>query len=291
MSQLLKKAASPEVLNDSWKRLKNDKAMWSENISRKEMEKNIVFHLTKLADDLRSGSYKPSNVRFSTITKANGKKRIISAFTLRDKIAQRAVLSVIEDYGENIFHADSYAYRKGRSIEMAVSKAREYIFCNMEWLVDADIQKFFDEIPHSKLKKTLTRVIPDSGIVKLIHKWIDVGSTKTGMWQKRRGIPQGSIISPFICNVYLTDFDNFLDTKNLSFVRFADDFLIFNQNKKSAYKALSLAQKGLKKLDLQINEQKTQIIKSGPNVKFLGRKLPKPFKSNKSIGSKGKGRR
>jgi retron-type reverse transcriptase len=193
MSQLLKKAASPEVLNHSWKSLKNDRAMWSESISRKEMEKNIVLHLTTLADDLRNGSYKPSNVRFSTITKASGKKRIISAFTLRDKIAQRAVLSVIEEYGEKIFHADSYAYRKGRSIEMAVSKAREYIFCHMEWLVDADIQNFFDEIPHAKLKKTLTKVLPDAGIVKLIHKWIDVGSTKTGIRQKRRGIPQGGL--------------------------------------------------------------------------------------------------
>jgi len=277
MSSLLKEAASPEILNSSWKKLKNDMAIWSENISKKDMERNIVYHFTKLADEMKSGKYKPSNVRFSSVLKANGEKRIVSAFTLRDKLAQRAVLTVIEKYGEKIFYSDSYAYRKGRSIEMAVSKAREYILCGLIWLVDSDIYKFFDEIPHSQLKKSLTKIIPDNGVNKLLFSWIDVGTPKTGILQKRKGIPQGAIISPFLCNVYLTEFDRYLSKKNLPFVRFADDFLIFTPDKKAADKALIYAEKCIKKMGLKLNNKKTRIVKSGPNVKFLGKKLPKPL--------------
>ncbi|KPA09633.1 reverse transcriptase family protein, partial [Candidatus Magnetomorum sp. HK-1] len=193
MGKLMQQIASPEVLNDSWKRHRNDRAVWSENMSRREMEKDIVFHLTTLANELKSGSYKPSNVRFSTVSKADGKKRIISALTLRDKVAQRSVLTVIEKFGEKIFHPDSYAYRKGRSIDMAVSKAREYILCDLFWLVDADIHKFFDEIPHKQLKKSIAKIIPDKSVQKLIFRWIDIGTPKTGLMQKRKGIPQGSI--------------------------------------------------------------------------------------------------
>ncbi len=158
---------------------------------------------------------------------------------------------------------------------MAVSKAREYILCDLYWLVDADIYKFFDEIPHAQLKKSISRIIPDKLVQKLIFRWIDVGTPKTGLMQKRKGIPQGAIISPFLCNVYLSAFDTYLSNQNLPFVRFADDFIIFTPNKKAAEKALTYTQKKLKKMGLKINERKTRIVESGPHVIFLGRKLPK----------------
>jgi len=277
MSKLIHEVASPKVLNDSWKRLKNDMAMWSEGISKQDMKKDIVYHLTQLADDLKTGKYKPSNVRYATVAKADGRKRTISAFTLRDKVAQRAVLTVIEKYGEKIFHPDSYAYRRGRSVEMAVSKAREYILCDLTWLVDADIFHFFDEIPHGPLKKVIRNVVPDKQIQKLIYGWIDIGAPKTGLIQKRKGIPQGAIISPFLCNIYLSDFDNHLNRLNLPFVRFADDFLVFTPNQKAAEKAFGAVKNKLKKMGLSLNEKKSRIVKSSPKVKFLGRKLPKPI--------------
>jgi len=276
-NKLINEVASPRVLNDSWKRLKNDMAIWSEGISKKDMQKDIVYHLTQLAEDLKSGTYKPSNVRYTTISKADGKKRTISAFTLRDKVAQRAVLTVIEKFGEKIFHPDSYAYRRGRSVEMAVSKAREYILCDLVWLVDADIYHFFEEIPHGPLKKVVRKVVPDTHIQNLISQWIDVGAPKTGLMQKRKGIPQGAIISPFLCNLYLSDFDSYLNRLNLPFVRFADDFLIFTPDQNTAQKVLGVIQTKLKKMGLTLNEQKSRVVKSSPKVKFLGRKLPKPL--------------
>lgn len=274
MGELLKKAASPEVLNQAWKKLKKDKAMWSQGISRPEMEQNFVYHLTKLSNELSSNKYRPAEVRMFPVAKADGKKRIISALTLRDKLAQKAVLNVLNPLGEEIFHHDSFGYRPGRSIDRAMDRVNEHLSCGYIWLVDADIKSFFDNIPHKSLKKSLKRIIPDKELLDLVNQWLDIGAPRTGVLGKRRGIPQGGVLSPFLCNVYLTWFDNYLSDKNLPFVRFADDFLVFCPNKGTAEKARTFISKGLQKLDLQLNEKKTRVVKSGPNVVFLGRKLP-----------------
>lgn len=274
MGDLLKKAASPEVLNASWKRLKNDKTVWSEGISKKEMERNFVFHITQLANELAAGKYRPSQVRMFPVLKGDGKKRIISALTLRDKLAQRAVLTVLNPIGEAMFHHDSYGYRPGRSIDTVMHRVKENLNCGYFWLVDADIKSFFDAIPHHLLKKKLKREIPDKAMLDLIFKWLDVGAPRTGILARRRGIPQGGVISPFLCNFYLTEFDNYLTVRNLPFVRFADDFLVFTPSRKDADKALECVKQGLKKLDLILNFKKTRVVPSSPRVIFLGRKLP-----------------
>lgn len=278
MGYLLKKAASPRILNAAWKRLKKDKAVWRPGLSRADMEKDLVLHLTQLANELAGGAYQPEGVRQFPVKKGDGGQRIISALTLRDKLAQRAVLMAVGHLGEAAFFPESYGYRPGRTIDMAVAKAREYIFCGLHWLVDADIKSFFDQIPHGLLKKELKKLIPDKELMKLIVRWIDVGAPRTGVFGKRRGIPQGGVLSPFMCNVYLTAFDRFLTDRNLPFVRFADDFIVFTPTKADAQTAFQCVKQGLQKLDLAINPQKTRIVRSGPHVVFLGRKLPKPLK-------------
>ena len=275
MGQLLEQVCSPTVQNAAWKYLRNDRAVWLPGISRADMEKDIVYHLTTLVQELALGTYRPSPVRLFPMAKADGGRRVISALTLRDKLAQRAVLTVLKPLGEAIFHADSYGYRPGRSVEMAVSKAREHIICGLDWLVDADIKSFFDQIPHRSLYKALKPIIPDRDILQLLELWLDVGVPRTGILSRRRGVSQGGIISPFLCNVYLTSFDRYLAAGNLPFVRFADDFLVFTPDCKSADVALKYVEKGLKKLDLALNMEKTRVVRSGPNVRFLGRKLPK----------------
>lgn len=275
MPKLLEKATSPEVLNSAWKRLRNDKAVWQKGISRKEMESNFAYHLLKLSNDLRTGTYIPNPVRFFPVNKGDGKQRIISANTLRDKVAQRAVLTVVEPIGESVFHHDSFAYRPGRTIEMALSKVREYLLCGMSWTVDADIQNFFDSIPHKPLIRKLKSLIGDKEVVALIKRWLDTGTVRRGFISSARGIPQGAVISPFLCNVYLTSWDNRMAAKNLPFVRFADDFLVFSRSQAGAIKARVYVEKELKRLGLSLNPEKTRVVRCGPNVKFLGRKLPR----------------
>lgn len=274
VGDLLRKAASPENLNRAWKKLKNDKAVWDQGISRKEMERDFVFHITCLANELAAGKYKPAQVRMFPVLKGDGKKRIISALTLRDKLAQRAVLSVLNPIGEAMFHHDSYGYRAGRSIDMVMARVREHLNCGYYWLVDGDIKSFFDNIPHGLLKKKLKKSISDRELLDLIFRWLDIGAPRTGILARRRGIPQGGVISPFLCNFYLTDFDRHLSSGNLTFVRFADDFIVFTKSKKDARAAFSYVESGLKRLDLQLHPKKTRIVPSSPKIVFLGRRLP-----------------
>lgn len=274
VGDLLRKAASPEVMNTAWKKLRGDKAVWERGVSRADMEKDLVFHLLQLSSELGKGAYRPAPVRMFPVIKGDGGKRIISALTLKDKLTQRAVLEVITPIGEAVFHHDSFGYRPGRSIDGAMARAREQVICGCDWLVDGDIRSFFDTIPHAPLMKQVKRLLSDKELVDLIKAWLDTGAPRTGILSRRRGIPQGGVISPFLCNLYLTEFDMFLTRKNLPFVRFADDFLVFTPNNKAAEAAMRVVKNGLERLGLELHEQKTRIVRSGPDVIFLGRKMP-----------------
>jgi group II intron reverse transcriptase/maturase len=275
MSDILKKASSPKILNRAWRKHRNDRAVWRIGMPREDMEPHLAYHLLQLSEDLRRGVYQPEPVRFFPVNKGDGGQRIISAVTLRDKVAQRAVLSVLEPLGEAVFHANSFGYRPKRNIEMALSKCAEFMKCGMEWVIDADIQSYFDMIPHGPLIKQVKSLVRDPKIVQLIKKWLDVGTPSRGFLSQARGIPQGSVLSPFLCNLYLTEFDNALTANNMPFVRFADDFLVFAKTHKNAETGLAFVDKTLKKLDLNLNPEKTGIALAGPNVQFLGKRLPR----------------
>lgn len=275
MGNMLEKAASPKVINDSFKHFRRDKAIWEPGLSRKEMEWNLGYHLLKLAEDLRTNRYTPDPVRLFPVNKGDGKQRIISANTLRDKVAQRAVLTVLEPIGERLFHHDSFGSRPGRNIDMASAKVREYVLCGMTWVVDADIEKYFDNIPHKPLIRMLRTMVPDRKLVSLIRRWLDVGSVRRGFLSQAKGIPQGAVLSPFLCNVYLTTWDNEMAAKNLPFVRYVDDFLVFAESQEQGELARTHAERALNRLELNLHPEKTRVVKCGPGVRFLGKKLPK----------------
>ena len=283
MSHLLERAARPEILNAAWKRLRNDKAIWEPGVSRRDLEANLVGYFLKLANELRTGTYVPNSARFFPVNKGDGKQRIISTTTLRDKVAQRAVLNVIEPIGEKVFHPDSFGYRPGRSVEMALRRVREYMMCGMTWVVDADIEACFDNIPHKPLIKALKSLISDGKVVALTKRWLDAGTVRRGFLSKAKGIPQGAVLSPFLCNAYLTRWDNDMAGMNLPFVRFADDFLVFARSRGDAVEAHAYIEKSLGRLELTLNAEKTNVVRCGPHVKFLGRRLPR-------IGQKASGR-
>lgn len=288
MAELLEQALSPAVFNSAWKRLKNEKTVWTPGLPRWDMEHNLVQHLLELVDDLRSGQYRPAPIRQFTIAKADGKQRVLTALSLRDKLAQRAVLSVLEPLGEQLFHNDSYGYRPRRNREMAHRRACERIRCGLPWLVDADIRSFFDNIPHRLLKKAINKYIPDRQLRRLLQLWIAEGASYNGFLSNRRGIAQGAIISPFLCNLYLHQLDLIFTRNNIPFVRFADDFLLFTSSKNNAEEALSFVDKKLKSLDLELHPEKTKIAKSSPKIIFLGYNLPRPVKDGSTQGKNGK---
>jgi group II intron reverse transcriptase/maturase len=279
MSTILKQAASAKVLNMAWKKLCNDKAPWSPGLSRDDMQKDHIYHILRLGEDLNSGKYRPHPVRFFPVNKGDGKQRIISAHTLRDKMAQRAILIVLEPIFEKYFHHDSYAYRPGRSIQMALSRVNEYVNCGLNWIIDADIQNYFDNIPHKQLLKAFKKINNDRKVLRLIYQWLDVGTARRGFLSQSKGIPQGAVLSPLLCNIYLTKFDNDMARKNLPFVRFADDFLVFTQSKNEAHTAYAYVEKCLNRLSLSLNPEKSRVTACGPHIKFLGQQLANAYHS------------
>jgi len=274
---LLQRAMGADVLNISWRRLRNEHTPWSMDTSRDQLQQHLFKHILTCREQVLSGQYRPSALRQFPILKANGKQRIISAQYLRDKFIQRALLTVLEPKAEKIFHDDSYAYRPNRSVDLALNKVFERIRIGQYWLVDADITTFFDSIPHKLLLKILKRFINDSPTMKVVELWLKQGAHHSSLLGSRRGISQGAILSPLFCNLYLNQFDSALANASIPFVRFADDFLLFSTNKDVAEQARCFAQKQLELLGLQLHPEKTRVIKSGPKVQFLGKSLCYPL--------------
>jgi len=256
----------------AWKRLKSDKAIWQPGVSHQNFEQNQLYYLLQLRDDLENEKYRPELLRRFTISKANGKERLLSALTLRDKFAQRLVLQTIEPSYEAIFHPASFGYRPGRNRFQAIDVAKSYLKSGLYWVVDADIKQFFDSIPHTQLRKLLQKKFKKEKQIWALNKqWLDIGAMPSLPFRKKTGIPQGGVLSPLWCNLYLHQLDQYFYSHNIAFVRFADDFLLFANTKKQAEKLLQRTEKQLQQLGLQLNKEKTNIRDASKKpIHFLG---------------------
>ena len=273
---VLKQAMTPEVLNESWRRLRNEHTPWSPQVSRDQLQNHLVKYLLECRDDVLAATFRPLPLRQFPMKKPDGGQRVISAQYLRDKWVQRALLIVLEPKAEARFHHDSYAYRPMRNVAMALEKARERIRCGQDWLVDADIKRFFDTIPHRSLLKILRPFVNDAAAMALIETFVKQGAHHNSLLSARRGISQGAILSPLFCNLYLHAFDEALAAANIPFVRFADDFLLFATHREGALRAKTYAEQQLTALGLRMHQEKTQVVRTAPVVKFLGEPLPNP---------------
>jgi RNA-directed DNA polymerase len=275
-SSLLEKAMAPKILDESWRRLRREHTPWSIHVSRDRLQQHLLLHIIECREQVLSGKYRPQPLRQFPMQKPDGKQRVLSALYLRDKFVQRALLTVLEPRAEAIFHNDSFAYRPGRNVTMALGKVRERIRIGQTWLVDADIKKFFDSIPHKHLVRILKSFANDAKAMRLIDQWLTQGAHHRSLLSSRRGISQGAILSPLFCNLYLHQFDVALVRANIPFVRFADDFLLFSKTKQGALRSMRFADEQLGKLGLVLHPKKTRIARSGPSIKFLGESLPHP---------------
>lgn len=273
---LLEQVVSPDNMDKAWRRLYKDRSRWDRTTSRSEFERRSVFHLQTLVDQLRTETYRPGSVRQFRIAKDNGSKRLLSALYLRDKLAQRAVLQIIEQLGEACFDDDSFGYRPGRSVDMACSRAVERIDCGYPWLVDADLESFFDTIPHGLLLKAMGKLVPDRKLNRLFALWLKQSTLPLSFLSSRKGLAQGAVLSPFQCNVYLNLLDRFWRKNGIPFVRFADDFLLFAGTEKAAFRVLEMTNDKLTELKLAFNTEKTRVCRASRDVVFLGRQLRGP---------------
>ena len=193
------------------------------------------------------------------IPKENGKMRNLGIPTVTDRIIQQAIFQVISPIFEEQFNDNSFGFRLNRSCEQAVIRALEYLNDGYEWIVDIDLEKFFDTVNQDKLITIIGKTITDGNVVSLIRKYLSAGVMEKGIVKATTvGTPQGGNLSPLLSNIMLNDLDKELKARGLNFVRYADDCIILVKSEKAANRVLASITKFIeKKLGLKVNAEKS----------------------------------
>ena len=227
--------------------------------------------LLVLRDQLLKGIYEPQPVRRVEIPKPDGGKRVLGIPTVRDRFVQLAVMQVLEKYWDRTFSDSSYGFRPGRSTHQAVARAQQYIASGYGWVVDLDLEKFFDRVNHDKLMGQIAKRVADKRLLKLIRAFLNAGIMENGLVKPSvEGTPQGGPLSPLLSNLVLDELDRELERRGHRFVRYADDCNIYVRSEQAGQRVMeSLKQFITKRLKLKVNETKSAVAK--PQVrKFLG---------------------
>ena len=263
--ELIEVILSKENLNRAYKKVVANKgASGVDGVTVEELGDYIRENREKIVTSLRNRTYIPKPVRRVYIPKDNGKKRPLGIPTALDRTIQQAIAQPISDIYEEIFSDYSYGFRTGRSCHDAIRQALEYLNDGYEWVVDIDIEQFFDKVNHDKLIQILREQVNDSTTLNLIRKYLKAGVMENGLEKVTiTGVPQGSVISPLLANIYLNTLDRLWEKYGLThgiLVRYADDTVIICKNKKNANHALNLLQYIMAKLDLKLHPVKTKIV-------------------------------
>ena len=271
-NELIEKMLHRNNLNEAFRRVNSSKgSAWVDGISTEEFLKHLKENKYKILGQIRARKYKPKPVKRVQIPKSNGKKRNLGIPTTTDRVIQQAIAQILSPIYEKKFSENSYGFRPKRSAHDALKRIKEIADEGYTWVVDLDLEKYFDTVNQSKLIQILSEEIKDGDVISLIHKYLKSGIMIDGIKVKSyKGVPQGGPLSPLLANIYLNEADQELEKWGYKFVRYADDMLIFARNRKAAeryYKRVKNLLEG--KLKLKVNEEKTSIRKLS-QTKYLG---------------------
>ena len=270
--ELIEKILSEDSINEAIEKVVSNKgAAGVDSMTTAEVESYYFTHGFEIITQIKNKIYKPLPVRRVYIPKPNGKKRPLGIPAVKDRVIQQSLACALSDIYEPHFSFYSYGFRKGRSQHDAMNKVLEYLNDGYEWVIDLDIEKYFDTVNHDKLVSILRERVKDDITLHLIRSILKSGIMEDGLVSpSEEGVPQGSPVSCVLSNIYLDKFDKELEARGLRFVRFADDVNIFVKSEMSAERVMKSISSWLeRKLFLKVSATKTKVVRP-KDSNFLG---------------------
>lgn len=250
---------------------KNKGSHGVDGMSVQNLRPYFMEHWATLRAELEEGTYLPQPVRRVEIPKPNGGVRKLGIPTVIDRFIQQAIAQVLNESFDPTFSHNSYGFRPNKRGHDAVLQAREYISQGSRWVVDIDLEKFFDKVHHDRLMRTLSYKVKDPRVLRLIRRYLQAGVMENGLVSPNtEGTPQGGPLSPLLSNIVLDELDKELEKRGLSFVRYADDCNIYVRSKRAGERVMeSITSFIEKKLKLKVNKDKSAVDRPWRR-KFLG---------------------
>jgi RNA-directed DNA polymerase len=270
-SELMEAALTRQNLQLAIKRVKQNKGSPGiDGMTVEELPAYLREHWISIREQLLSGRYQPQRVRRVMIPKPGGGERELGIPTVLDRFIQQAFLQVLQPRIDPSFSEHSYGFRPGRRAHDAVCHAQRYIQDGRRWVVDIDLEKFFDRVNHDVLMSRLAKRIEDRRVLRLIRRYLEAGVLANGVAMERHeGTPQGGPLSPLLANVLLDEVDRELEKRGHAFVRYADDLNVYVRSKRAGERVMEAMKRLYARLRLRINESKSAVA-SARDRKFLG---------------------
>jgi len=270
--QLMEEVCERENCKQALSRVKANKGSPGvDGMTVSDLPGYLKQHWLAIREQLLSGAYVPQPVKRVEIPKPDGGVRKLGIPTVLDRFIQQAVMQVLQRRWDRTFSEHSYGFRPGRSAHRAVMQAQHYIAAGYRWVVDLDLEKFFDRVNHDKLMAKIAERVGDKRLLKLIRAYLRAGVMEGGLVSPvDEGTPQGGPLSPLLSNIVLDEFDRELERRGLRFARYADDSNIYVRSRRAGLRVMeSITRFITTKLKLKVNEQKSAVARPWER-KFLG---------------------
>jgi len=271
-NRLMEEVGERENLKEALRRVKANKGSPGvDGMTVGRLTDYLKQHWPAIREQLLSGTYEPKPVRRVEIPKPDGGVRKLGIPTVLDRLIQQAVMQVLQRRWDRTFSEHSYGFRPGRSAHQAVAQAQKYIAAGYDWVVDLDLEKFFDRVNHDKLMSQIAQRVEDKRLLKLIRAFLNAGVMENGLVSPSvEGTPQGGPLSPLLSNLVLDELDRELERRGHCFVRYADDNNIYVRSERAGQRVMeSLTRFITETLKLKVNEAKSAVARPQQR-KFLG---------------------